>query len=185
MSKTLLDRINESMERVGKMCSEGRPPRMSIPVNPDDDDTFINDTLRECRAVLAAPADAPREMTGRCSAHLHGQDPTCETCYPQPDHVSQGSAAFCQICGQGWDSDLDRSCPDCGKQVPNPNWYGVRQAGVPEGPYVHGEIVEGRMCSVWHKDECSRDSVFMGSGEQAIGVCNELNRLNAKEKTNG
>lgn len=67
--KTLLDRINESMERVGKMCSEGRPPRMSIPVNPDDDDTFINDTLRECRAALA----------------------------PQPDHVSQGPT--CAECG--------------------------------------------------------------------------------------
>ncbi len=58
-AETLRDRIDEAMSRVGKMCSEGRPPRMSIPVRPDDDDTFICDTLRACRTALADSADAP------------------------------------------------------------------------------------------------------------------------------
>ena len=49
-----------------------------------------------------------------------------------------------------------------------------------EGPYVCGEIVEGRMCSVWHKDECSRDAVFMGSGKQAIAVRDTLNQLQSE-----
>ena len=53
-TEEMVERINEAMRRIGKMCSEGRPPRMSIPVRPDDDDVFICDTLRECRAALAA-----------------------------------------------------------------------------------------------------------------------------------
>lgn len=57
-TEEMVERINEAMRRIGKMCSEGRPPRMSIPVRLDDDDVFICDTLRECRAALAA---APKE----------------------------------------------------------------------------------------------------------------------------
>lgn len=43
----LLTRLEECQRRIGKMCSEGRCPRMSIPVQYDDDDFYIVTTLRE------------------------------------------------------------------------------------------------------------------------------------------
>lgn len=48
----LIQRIGEAVSRISKMCSEGRPPKMSIPVRPEDDDIFISETLVECRDVL-------------------------------------------------------------------------------------------------------------------------------------
>ena len=43
----LLTRLEECQRRIGKMCSEGRPPKMSIPLQWDDDDFFICTTLRD------------------------------------------------------------------------------------------------------------------------------------------
>jgi len=37
-SAPLLDRLDECMTRIGKMCSEGRPPKMTIPCQWSDDD---------------------------------------------------------------------------------------------------------------------------------------------------
>ncbi len=35
------------------MCSEGRPPRMTIPVQYDDDDFYISTTLSDAHATIA------------------------------------------------------------------------------------------------------------------------------------
>lgn len=43
----LLTRLEECQRRIGKMCADGRCPRMSIPVRYDDDDFYINTTLRD------------------------------------------------------------------------------------------------------------------------------------------
>lgn len=43
----LLTRLEDCQRRIGKMCSEGRPPKMSIPVQHTDDDFFICTTLRD------------------------------------------------------------------------------------------------------------------------------------------
>ena len=44
----LCERGEDCQRRIGKMCSEGRPPSMSIPVRPEhDDDVFISTTLIE------------------------------------------------------------------------------------------------------------------------------------------
>lgn len=51
----LVERLREAMSRVGKMCSEGRPPKMRIPATPDDDDLFICNTIREAIAALSRP----------------------------------------------------------------------------------------------------------------------------------
>ncbi len=40
-------RLGQSIIRISKMCSEGRSPKMSIPVRPDDDDIFITTTLED------------------------------------------------------------------------------------------------------------------------------------------
>jgi len=45
--KDLLTRLEDCERRIGKMCSEGRPPKMSIPVQHTDDDFFICTTLRD------------------------------------------------------------------------------------------------------------------------------------------
>ena len=51
-SGSLTTRLEECRKRIGNMCSEGRCPKMSIPVAWDDDDFFINTTLRDAIAAL-------------------------------------------------------------------------------------------------------------------------------------
>ena len=52
--ETLLsERLVEARSRIGKMCSEGRPPRMTIPVQYDDDDFYISTTLSDAQATIA------------------------------------------------------------------------------------------------------------------------------------
>ena len=43
----LLVRLEECQRRIAKMCSEHRGPKMTIPVQWDDDDFFICTTLRD------------------------------------------------------------------------------------------------------------------------------------------
>ncbi len=43
----LLERLKMAENIIGKMCSEQRPPRMSVPVQPDDEDFFILTTLTD------------------------------------------------------------------------------------------------------------------------------------------
>ena len=49
----LPERLVEARSRIGKMCSEGRPPRMTIPVQHDDDDFYISTTLADAQATIA------------------------------------------------------------------------------------------------------------------------------------
>ena len=48
----LLTRLEECQRRIGRMCSDGRPPRMSIPVQYHDDDFYICTTLRDALTAL-------------------------------------------------------------------------------------------------------------------------------------
>lgn len=50
---TLEARLLDCRRRVGDMCAEGRPPRMSIPVRGSDDDIFICQTIDDALAALA------------------------------------------------------------------------------------------------------------------------------------
>ena len=48
----LTERLSKSQGMIGKMCSEHRPPRMSIPAGMDilyggDEDLYITDALRD------------------------------------------------------------------------------------------------------------------------------------------
>jgi len=49
----LSERLDDCRTRIGKMCSEGRPPRMTIPVQYDDDDFYISTTLSDAQATIA------------------------------------------------------------------------------------------------------------------------------------
>jgi hypothetical protein len=53
-SAPLLDRLDDCMTRIGKMCSEGRPPKMTIPCQWNDDDIFITATIKEAVEQLRA-----------------------------------------------------------------------------------------------------------------------------------
>jgi hypothetical protein len=48
----LIDRLTECRDRIGRMCSERRGPRMCIPVSWDDDDFFIATTLEDAVELL-------------------------------------------------------------------------------------------------------------------------------------
>lgn len=58
----------DSKRRIGEMCANLRPPKMSIPVSPNDDDEFICRTLDDLLAyvdALAAENAALREQLAR------------------------------------------------------------------------------------------------------------------------
>lgn len=50
----LPERLRMCRKMLGKMCSEGRPPRMCIPVQYDDEDFFIATTLKDALEALEA-----------------------------------------------------------------------------------------------------------------------------------
>ena len=54
----LNDRLEESRRRIGDMCSKGRCPKMTIPVQHDDDDFYINTTLADAQATIAELMEA-------------------------------------------------------------------------------------------------------------------------------
>jgi hypothetical protein len=41
------DRLATCREMIGKMCKEKRPPRMTIPVQWNDEDFFISNTIAD------------------------------------------------------------------------------------------------------------------------------------------
>jgi len=43
----LRERLEQIREMIGKMCSEGRPPKMTIPVQWNDEDFFISVTIQD------------------------------------------------------------------------------------------------------------------------------------------
>lgn len=53
-SAPLLVRLDDCMDRIGKMCKEGRPPQMTIPCQWNDDDIFIVATIKEAVEQLRA-----------------------------------------------------------------------------------------------------------------------------------
>jgi hypothetical protein len=50
-SGSLEERLLECRRRISVMCKEGRPPKMTIPVQWDDDDFFISITLQDAIAA--------------------------------------------------------------------------------------------------------------------------------------
>jgi hypothetical protein len=50
----LMERLKQSREMIGKMCSEGRPPKMTIPVQWYDEAFFISTTLKDAIDKLKA-----------------------------------------------------------------------------------------------------------------------------------
>ena len=48
----LIERLIECKRMIGKMCSEGRPPLMRIPLTRDDEDRFIIETCNQAIAAL-------------------------------------------------------------------------------------------------------------------------------------
>ena len=59
---SLRERLDECRTRIGKMCSEGRPPRMCIPVQWDDDDFYISTTLADAQRALDAEREKVKEL---------------------------------------------------------------------------------------------------------------------------
>lgn len=50
----LLERIDKAIDMICAMCAEGRYPKMSIPVQPTDEDVFISETLRDAKSLIVA-----------------------------------------------------------------------------------------------------------------------------------
>lgn len=62
----LIERLRDVMTRIGNMCAEGRPPKMSIPARPDyDDDIIICESVKAGIAALEAQAKRIAELEAR------------------------------------------------------------------------------------------------------------------------
>lgn len=48
----LLERLTQAQTMISKMCADGRPPKMSVPVRPCDEDVFISLTLGDAVAMI-------------------------------------------------------------------------------------------------------------------------------------
>lgn len=82
----LIARLDECRRMIGKMCSEGRPPTMSIPCRPDvDEDVVICRTLKEAMVALGhvEPPKATRPDFKALEAALH---PLWTACVGTPDY---------------------------------------------------------------------------------------------------
>lgn len=51
-SGSLVERLESCRARIAAMCKEGRPPKMTIPVQWDDDDFFISVTLKDAEQCV-------------------------------------------------------------------------------------------------------------------------------------
>jgi hypothetical protein len=49
--RPLVDRLQQCTEMVGRLCSEKRPPLMSVPVQAEDEDVVLSVTLEDCAAL--------------------------------------------------------------------------------------------------------------------------------------
>lgn len=65
------ERLDNAKRRIGRMCSEGRPPRMTIPVQYDDDDFYISTTLSDAQATIADLQGQVKEAQERLSLCEH------------------------------------------------------------------------------------------------------------------
>ncbi len=54
----LLKRLEECHRMIGEMCSEGRRPRMSIPVQWYDEDFYIGTTLDDAAEIVKLVGEA-------------------------------------------------------------------------------------------------------------------------------
>ena len=48
----LKERLQMCRKMIGKMCGQGRPPKMTIPVHWEDEDVFISVTLKDAEEAL-------------------------------------------------------------------------------------------------------------------------------------
>lgn len=48
----LIERLRTASVMIGRMCTERRPPKISIPVQPYDEDIFISVTLADAVEVI-------------------------------------------------------------------------------------------------------------------------------------
>ncbi|MCP5020002.1 MAG: hypothetical protein GY938_32655 [Ketobacter sp.] len=61
-----MERLNEANSIIGKLCSDGRCPKMSIPVKDDDEDVFMCRTIKEAIDTITRLArENAREISDR------------------------------------------------------------------------------------------------------------------------
>ncbi len=79
-SGSLVERLEMCRARIGKMCSERRPPKMTIPVQWNDDDFFISVTLKDAQQCLQ-PTNGGLALRACVSAHCGwvGKESACLT----------------------------------------------------------------------------------------------------------
>jgi len=82
-SASLVERLADSKARIGKMCSDLRPPKMSIPVNWNDDDVFITVALQDAIAAQQSMHETSAIVCQDCKMR-YGKDHDVMCPMPKP-----------------------------------------------------------------------------------------------------
>jgi hypothetical protein len=96
----LLERLENSAAMIGKMCSEGRPPKMSIPVAHYDEDFFICTTLRDAAAMMREPIPMVLHCPNCGTQHIDAPEPGTD--WNNPPHKSHKCRPQDGGCGTIW-----------------------------------------------------------------------------------
>lgn len=67
----MIDRLKTLIEIIADLCKESRRLKMSIPVQPYDEDIFITETLRELLEIFKCV---------QCEKEMDIYDVTCDDC---------------------------------------------------------------------------------------------------------
>ena len=93
-------RIVAAQQMIGKMCSQSRPPKMTIPVQWDDEDFYITNTLGDARErirMLDAQREflhARRQEAEKASASLKADSARLRWILDHPETFRQMSERF-------------------------------------------------------------------------------------------
>lgn len=72
---TLVERLEKCRSMIGKMCKERRGPKMTIPLQWDDEDFYICRTIEDAISALLYPSQTSGECEctewGMCEKHYN------------------------------------------------------------------------------------------------------------------
>lgn len=88
----LLERLDKCLEMLGKMCSELRPPKMSIPVQWYDEDEYISTTLQDAKKIVVELEKANNDLLIEKNSLEISFPELCDCGEPFPEN---GKCDFC------------------------------------------------------------------------------------------
>ena len=103
----LMERLEQCRGMIGNMCSELRPPKMSIPVRWNDEDFFISTTIQD------AMVSAKTCLWSRADEDTDMWETSCDQAYILNEGTpKENDMNFCTFCGKMLEEASDKQDVD-------------------------------------------------------------------------